>query len=72
MTVHKQTARRWEAMMRPRCSCGRWLGKGPYGWFKYGELGTEEGWVCSRCLPSWTPQDGLGRGPEAGYCGVVQ
>lgn len=66
-------ARQIAAQTRPRCGpggCGRFLGAGPYGWWMYGEHGTEEGYVCSRCLPGWTPTDGRGRGPEAGYCGV--
>jgi hypothetical protein len=58
----------------PRCSCGRFVSSrfGPVGWFKHGEYGEEEGWICRRCLPNWTPRDGRGRGPEAGYCGVLQ
>jgi hypothetical protein len=59
------------AQMRPRCSCGRFIGA-EHGWFKYGEHGSEEGWVCARCLPTWTPRDSRGRGPEAGYCGIVR
>ena len=56
----------------PRCACGRWVSIAkPYGWFKHGEHGSEEGWVCTRCVKAWVPQDGRGRGPEAGYCGVV-
>lgn len=56
----------------PRCACGRWVSIAkPYGWFKHGEHGSEEGWVCARCVKAWVPQDGRGRGPEAGYCGVV-
>lgn len=63
--------RRHMALMFPRCGCGRWLNfSKPHGWFAYGEFGTETGYVCSSCLPGWTPQDGKGRGPEAGYCGV--
>ena len=56
----------------PRCACGRWVSIAkPYGWFKHGEHGSEEGWVCARCVKAWVPKDGRGRGPEAGYCGVV-
>jgi len=55
----------------PRCGCGRFVNTAAqHGWFKYGEHGTEEGFVCLKCLPKWSPQDGLGRGTEAGYCGV--
>lgn len=61
------------AVRMPRCGCGRFFSmrKKPYGWFRYGEYGTEEGWVCSSCVKTWVPRDGLGRGAEAGYCGIV-
>ena len=60
----------------PKCSmCGRFMRthnvEQPIGWFRYGEYGTEEGFVCALCLPSWMPRDSLGRGSEAGYCGVT-
>lgn len=56
----------------PRCQCGRLVSLAkPHGWFRYGEYGTEEGWVCPGCLPTWDPRDGRGRGPEAGYCGIA-
>lgn len=62
----------FDASHLPRCDCGRWVSmRRSYGWFKYGEHGTEEGWVCARCVTDWTPQDSLGRGPSAGYCGIV-
>lgn len=65
------TQRRMLAEMMPRCACGRFLSLAkPHGWFKHGEHGSEEGWVCASCLPGWTPTDSRGRGPEAGYCGV--
>jgi hypothetical protein len=61
--------------LRPRCSCGRLVrthnNDRRIGWFAYGEHGSEEGWVCPRCAEIWTPRDGMGRGPEAGYCGFI-
>lgn len=61
------------ASLMPRCSCGRFVStsKGPIGWYKHGEYGEDEGWICRTCLPNWTPRDGRGRGPEAGYCGII-
>jgi hypothetical protein len=51
--------------------CGRFLSLAkPHGWYAHGEYGEDTGFVCERCLPTWTPQDSRGRGPEAGYCGV--
>lgn len=71
-TEHKTSRARSLAMqMMPRCACGRLVSRTkPHGWFRHGEHGSEEGWVCSRCVATWTPTDGRGRGPEAGYCGV--
>jgi hypothetical protein len=70
-TTDARRARSIEMQMLPRCGCGRIVSTAkPHGWFRYGEHGTEEGVVCPRCLPAWTPQDGRRRGPEAGYCGV--
>ncbi len=70
-TTDAQRARSIDMQMRPRCDCGRLVSTAKlHGWYMHGEHGTEEGYVCARCLPSWVPQDGRGRGPEAGYCGV--
>lgn len=74
MTAPLRIQRKRAAGWMPRCVCGRFISPGitrPIGWFAYGEHGSEEGWVCPRCLPSWLPRDGRGRGPEAGYCGVL-
>jgi hypothetical protein len=63
--------RRIEALHLLRCSCGRFVSTArSHGWYRFGEHGTEEGYVCSACLPDWAPADGRGRGPEAGYCGI--
>jgi len=59
----------------PNCRiCGRFvsLAKPPVGWFAHGEFGEDTSYVCRRCVPNWKPEDGKGRGPEAGYCGVIQ
>lgn len=58
----------------PQCRrCGRFvsMAKKPYGWYAHGEHGEETGYICRKCLPNWTPEDGRGRGIEAGYCGIV-
>lgn len=64
------------SLSMPQCSkCGCFVSPKktrPIGWFRYGEFGEEDGYVCPRCLPSWTPRDGLGRGTEAGFCGTLQ
>lgn len=67
----ERRARRLLAEMMPRCDCGRFLSIAHrHGWYRFGEHGSEEGWICAACLPGWTPTDSLGRGPEAGYCGI--
>jgi hypothetical protein len=58
----------------PKCRCGRFINPTktrPLGWFRHGEFGEDDGWICPRCVATWEPKDGGGRGPEAGYCGVL-
>jgi len=57
----------------PKCRCGRFVNPKttkPVGWYCHGEFGEDITYVCQRCIPTWVPTDGKGRGPEAGYCGV--
>lgn len=57
----------------PKCKCGRFVSPAttrPLGWFRHGEFGEDEGYVCPRCVPAWTPKDSHGRGAEAGFCGI--
>lgn len=55
------------------CGCGRFvsLAKPPYGWWCSGEFGEDTNFVCAKCLETWHPADGRGRGVDAGYCGIV-
>lgn len=59
----------------PKCRCGRFINPmttRPLGWLRCGEFGEDVGYICPRCVPHWVPRDGLGRGNEAGFCGVME
>lgn len=62
-------------MALPRCGCGRFVNPNktrPLGWFRHGEFGEDEGLVCPRCVETWVPTDGKGRGADEGFCGILR
>ena len=64
----------WPRIGWPNCRrCGRFVSMAKsYGWYAHGEYGEDTSYICDRCVPNWSPEDGRGRGPDAGYCGIKQ